>query len=86
MQGCGWLAGLVSVIFVAVLMDSVAHSMAWYSRPWLVAPLYAAPALMAALATHHFLLPRQRKYFQFVDGVWSLEAVHFEVRASFHRS
>lgn len=49
------------------------------SQPWLICPLYMAPTVMAVIAVFHFVLSRQRKYFQFVDGIWVIESLYFEV-------
>ena len=50
-----------------------------YSRPWLICPLYMAPTVMSVIAVFYFVLSRQKKYFQFVDGVWIIESLYFEV-------
>ena len=50
-----------------------------FSQPWLICPLYMAPTVMAVIAVFHFVLSRQRKYFQFVDGIWVIESLYFEV-------
>ena len=52
------------------------------SQPWLICPLYMAPTVMAVIAVFHFVLSRQRKYFQFVDGIWVIESLYFEVCSS----
>ena len=39
-----------------------------------------APTVMSVIAVFYFVLGRQRKYFQFVDGVWIIESLYFEVR------
>ena len=39
-----------------------------------------APTVMSVVAVFHFVLSRQKKYFQFVDGVWIIESIYFEVR------
>lgn len=78
-QLCGCVASLVLVTFIAVLMDAFGRPMSWYSRPWLVCPLYMAPTMMAVIAVFHFVLPRQKKYFQFIDGIWVIESLYFEV-------
>ena len=39
-----------------------------------------APTVMSVIAVFYFVLSRQKKYFQFVDGVWIIESIYFEVR------
>ena len=78
-QLCGCLASLATVTFIAVLMDAFGRPMSWYARPWLVLPLYMAPTVMAVIAVFYFVLPRQKKYFQFSDGIWVIESLYFEV-------
>ena len=82
-QVLGCVASLVVVTFIAVLMDAFSRSMSWYARPWLIAPLYMAPTVMAVIAVFQFVLPRQKKHFQFVDGIWVIESLYFEVSKLF---
>jgi hypothetical protein len=82
-QLAGCLASLVLVTFIAVLMDALGRPMSWYAKPWLIAPLYMAPTLMAVIAVFHFVVPNQKKSFQFVDGIWVIEALYFEVSKLF---
>ena len=51
----------------------------YFSKPWLICPLYVAPTLTAVIAVFYFVINKQRKYFQFVDGVWVIESLYFEV-------
>lgn len=78
-QLCGCIASFVVVTFIAVLMDAFGRPMSWYSKPWLICPLYMAPTIMSVIAVFYFVLPRQKKYFQFVDGIWVIESLYFEV-------
>ena len=39
-----------------------------------------APTVMSVAAVFYFVLARQRKCFQFVDGIWIIESLYFEVR------
>ena len=39
-----------------------------------------APTVMSVIAVFYFVLSRQKKYFQFVDGVWIIESIYFEVK------
>ena len=41
--------------------------------------LYMCPTLCTVIAVFVFALPRQKKYFQFSDGVWVIESLYFEV-------
>ena len=34
---------------------------------------------MAVIAVFQFVLPRQKKHFQFIDGIWVIESLYFEV-------
>ena len=45
----------------------------------MICPLYMAPTVMSVIAVFYFVLNKQRKYFQFVDGVWIIESLYFEV-------
>ena len=38
-----------------------------------------APTVMSVIAVFFFVLNKQRKYFQFVDGIWIIESLYFEV-------
>jgi len=78
-QLAGCVASFVVVTFIAVFMDALMRSMSWYSRPWLILPLYMAPTVMAVIAVFHFVLPRQKKHFQFLEGIWIIESLYFEV-------
>lgn len=78
-QACGCIASFVVVTFIAVLMDAFSRPMSWYSKPWLICPLYMAPTVMSVIAVFYFVLPRQKKYFQFIDGIWVIESLYFEV-------
>lgn len=53
--------------------------MSWYSKPYLIGLLYMAPTMMSVIAVLHFALPRQKRYFQFNDGLWVIESLYFEV-------
>lgn len=79
MQVCGCVASFIVVTFIATLMDLGTVTMSWYSRPWLIFPLYMAPTLCTVIAVFVFALPRQKKYFQFADGAWVIESLYFEV-------
>ena len=68
------------VTLIAVFLDLMNSSMSWYSKPWLIGPLFMGPTVMAVIAVFFFALPRQKKYFQFVDGVWVIESLYFEVK------
>eukprot|EP00092_Neocalanus_flemingeri_P002862 GFUD01003060.1.p1 GENE.GFUD01003060.1~~GFUD01003060.1.p1 ORF type:complete len:914 (+),score=90.26 GFUD01003060.1:82-2823(+) len=78
-QLCGCVASFMAVTLISVLMDAFGRPMSWYSQPWLICPLYMAPTVMSVIAIFYFVLPRQKKYFQFVDGVWIIESLYFEV-------
>jgi len=78
-QVCGCVASFMAVTLLSVFMDAFGRPMSWYSQPWLICPLYMAPTVMSVIAVFHFVLPRQKKYFQFVDGVWIVESLYFEV-------
>ena len=54
-------------------------TMSWYSKPYLIGLLYMAPTMMSVIAVLHFALPRQKRYFQFNDGLWVIESLYFEV-------
>jgi len=79
MQVCGCIASFVVITIIAVLLDIFGKSMSWYSRPWLIFFLFMAPTVMTVIAVFFYALPRQKKYFQFVDGVWVIESLYFEV-------
>ncbi len=53
--------------------------MSWYAKPWLIFFLYMVPTVMSVIAVFYFALPRQKRYFQFADGVWVIESLYFEV-------
>jgi hypothetical protein len=38
------------------------------------------PTLCTVIAVFYFALPKQKKHFQFSDGVWVIESLYFEVR------
>lgn len=78
-QLCGCIVSLVSITLISLLMDALGRPMSWYSQPWLICPLYMAPTMMSVIAVFHFVLPRQKKYFQFTDGIWIIESLYFEV-------
>jgi len=78
-QMCGCVLSFMVVTLLSVFMDAFGRPMAWYSQPWLICPLYMAPTVMSVIAVFYFVLPRQKKYFQFVDGIWIIESLYFEV-------
>lgn len=82
-QVCGCVASFVVVTFLAVVVDMLGRPMSWYSRPWLIFFLYMVPTLCTVIAVFYFVLPRQKKHFQFSDGVWVIESLYFEVSRLF---
>ena len=64
---------------VLIINNYCHHKPLHYSRPWIICPLYMAPTVMSVIAVFYFVLSRQKKYFQFVDGVWIIESIYFEV-------
>jgi len=79
MQICGCVASFIVVTFIATILDAMVSTMSWYSRPWLIVVLYMFPVVCTVTAVFVFALPRQKKYFQFSDGVWVIESLYFEV-------
>jgi len=78
-QVVGCIASFVAVTMVAVVLDALRKTMSWYSKPYLICLLYMAPTMMSVIAVFHFALPRQKKFFQFKDGLWVIESLYFEV-------
>ena len=78
-QVVGCVASIVSVTLVAVFLDAFRKTMSWYSKPYLICFLYMAPTMMSVIAVFNFALSRQKKCFQFNDGLWVIESLYFEV-------
>ena len=78
-QVIGCIVSIVTVTLVAVFLDAFNKTMSWYSKPYLIFFLYMAPTMMAVIAVLNFALSRQKKFFQFHDGVWVIESMYFEV-------
>ena len=78
-QVIGCIVSFVTVTMVAIFLDALNKTMSWYSKPYLIFFLYMAPTMMSVIAVLHFALARQKKFFQFHDGVWVIESMYFEV-------
>jgi hypothetical protein len=50
------VVGLGLPALTYVLLVTQEAEMSWYSRPWMLFPLYGAPVLAGTLATMRFLL------------------------------
>ena len=78
-QVIGCIVSIVAVTLVAIFLDALNKTMSWYSKPYLIFFLYMAPTMMSVIAVLNFALSRQKKFFQFHDGVWVIESMYFEV-------
>ena len=73
-----WVQSSELIVIIIIIIHHLIVVLC-FSQPWLICPLYMAPTVMAVIAVFHFVLSRQRKYFQFVDGIWVIESLYFEV-------
>lgn len=78
-QLAGCIASFVTVTMIAIFLDAFHRTMSWYSKPYLAFFLYMAPTMMSVIAVLYFALPRQKKFFQFHDGLWVIESMYFEI-------
>lgn len=74
-----WLAaqlgGLGAAAGVALLLHALGARLSFYARPWLLAPLYALPALAAAWAVAAALARRRLARLGGARGWWAAHAL-----------
>ncbi|XP_044738212.1 endoplasmic reticulum metallopeptidase 1-like isoform X2 [Chrysoperla carnea] len=60
-QFAGWIVGILLCILIGLFLDTINQAMSWYSRPWLVIPLFSLPTLIGCSAFLLLLGERNKK-------------------------
>ena len=53
-----WGLSVVTVIVVAVALQTLGRSMSWFAHPMLILPLYAVPSFMSIAAVHVYWISK----------------------------